>query len=139
MKQLTYVYDHKFAWNRSYFALASTYEPSLNHINFVGAWQIDQTYQWKPKEQGFMTDIEDKSKGVVNLLKQSFGPDDFMMEVAKSKVMLGIGSPWWSPSPYYALCLGVPFINPVSRREGIVVHLSKSKSIVACEGFELGP
>ena len=86
-----------------------------------------------------MTDIEDKSKGVVNLLKQGFGPDDFMMEVAKSKVMLGIGSPRWSPSPYYALCLGVPFINPVSCRERIVVRLSKSKSIVAWEGFGLGP
>ncbi|GMK57582.1 hypothetical protein CspeluHIS016_0404160 [Cutaneotrichosporon spelunceum] len=33
--------------------------------------------------------------------------------LARSKVLLGIGVPVFLPSPYYALCMGVPFINPV--------------------------
>jgi hypothetical protein len=33
--------------------------------------------------------------------------------LARSKALLGIGHPRLSPSPYYALCMGVPFINPV--------------------------
>ena len=69
-----------------------------------------------------MVDIEDKSKGVVNIREQNLRPEEFMAEVAKSKVMLGMGNPWWSPSPYYALCLGVPFINPVSYYLRLVSH-----------------
>ncbi|KAK8846591.1 hypothetical protein IAR55_005677 [Kwoniella newhampshirensis] len=38
-------------------------------------------------------------------------------EVAKSAVVLGIGSPPLSPSPYDAMCVGVPFINPITRRD----------------------
>ncbi|BEI87253.1 hypothetical protein CcaverHIS002_0705990 [Cutaneotrichosporon cavernicola] len=34
--------------------------------------------------------------------------------LARSKLLLGIGRPIVSPSPYYALCMGVPFIQPVS-------------------------
>jgi hypothetical protein len=33
--------------------------------------------------------------------------------LANSRVALGVGHPRLSPSPYEALCLGVPFINPV--------------------------
>ncbi|KLT45760.1 hypothetical protein CC85DRAFT_310485 [Cutaneotrichosporon oleaginosum] len=33
--------------------------------------------------------------------------------LARSKLLLGIGRPIVSPSPYYALCMGVPFIQPV--------------------------
>lgn len=33
-------------------------------------------------------------------------------EVAKSKVLIGIGRPPQSPSAYDAMCLGTPFINP---------------------------
>ncbi|KLT44090.1 hypothetical protein CC85DRAFT_257531 [Cutaneotrichosporon oleaginosum] len=33
--------------------------------------------------------------------------------LARSKALLGIGHPMLSPSPYYALCMGVPFINPI--------------------------
>jgi len=39
----------------------------------------------------------------------------FMANIAKSKVLVGIGNPINSPTPYEALCLGVPFINPVFR------------------------
>jgi len=52
--------------------------------------------------------IELKSLGFMN-------QDAFLDAVAHSKVMLGIGRPRISPSPWQALCLGVPFINPVKR------------------------
>ncbi|KAH8823016.1 hypothetical protein DL96DRAFT_329836 [Flagelloscypha sp. PMI_526] len=38
---------------------------------------------------------------------------DFYHELGKSKALLGVGNPAASPSPYDALCLGVPFINPI--------------------------
>ncbi|KAF8290534.1 hypothetical protein DL93DRAFT_1086859 [Clavulina sp. PMI_390] len=38
---------------------------------------------------------------------------DFMREIARSVALLGVGRPAISPTPYQALCLGVPFINPI--------------------------
>jgi len=109
MKQLTYVYNEQFAWNQSYFALAS----KELKLDFVGGWQIDQRYGgWDPLLKGEMKDFEDRKNGVVNLGR--LNPIEFMQQVGRSKVMIGVGSPWWSPSPYNALCQGVPFINPVS-------------------------
>ncbi|KAJ7117568.1 hypothetical protein C8R44DRAFT_626624, partial [Mycena epipterygia] len=37
----------------------------------------------------------------------------FMSRLAQSKVLIGIGNPIASPTPWDALCLGVPFINPL--------------------------
>ncbi|KAJ7289202.1 hypothetical protein C8J57DRAFT_1114794 [Mycena rebaudengoi] len=37
----------------------------------------------------------------------------FMSKIANSKVLIGNGLPLASPTPYDALCLGVPFINPL--------------------------
>lgn len=49
-------------------------------------------------------------KGIENL---GFMPmADWYQEVAKSKMLVGLGSPPQSPSAYDALCLGVPFLNP---------------------------
>lgn len=39
--------------------------------------------------------------------------EEWLETLARSKVLLGIGSPKLSPSPFDALCVGVPFINPV--------------------------
>ncbi|KAF8966123.1 hypothetical protein BDZ97DRAFT_1917812 [Flammula alnicola] len=110
MKQLTYVYNDNFAWNRSYFALASE---ELG-MNFVGGWQVDQHYGgWNPDLKGLMTDIEDRDHGVINFGR--LDQTEFTRQVRMSRVMIGVGSPWWSPSPYNALCQGVPFINPILR------------------------
>lgn len=49
--------------------------------------------------------------GVTNLGR--LNQREFYDQVAHSRVLVGIGSPFLSPSPYDALCLGVPFINPV--------------------------
>ncbi|KIO19857.1 hypothetical protein M407DRAFT_143379 [Tulasnella calospora MUT 4182] len=35
--------------------------------------------------------------------------------IANSRVMIGLGNPFLSPTPYEALCLGIPFINPFRR------------------------
>ncbi|KAF7298570.1 hypothetical protein MIND_00803700 [Mycena indigotica] len=37
----------------------------------------------------------------------------FYEALAHSKVLIGVGHPAISPTPYDALCLGVPFINPI--------------------------
>ncbi|KAJ7108847.1 hypothetical protein C8R43DRAFT_1162167 [Mycena crocata] len=39
----------------------------------------------------------------------------FMRRLAQSKVLIGIGNPIVSPTPWDALCLGVPWINPLDR------------------------
>ncbi|KAF7360324.1 hypothetical protein MVEN_00761900 [Mycena venus] len=38
---------------------------------------------------------------------------EFYDELAQSLVLVGIGFPFTSPSPYDALCFGVPFVNPI--------------------------
>ncbi|KAG8909506.1 hypothetical protein FRC01_006897 [Tulasnella sp. 417] len=40
---------------------------------------------------------------------------EFQKVVAESRVLIGLGHPMLSPTPYEALCLGIPFINPVRR------------------------
>ncbi|KZP33614.1 glycosyltransferase family 18 protein [Athelia psychrophila] len=37
----------------------------------------------------------------------------FIQAVSESLVLVGVGKPETSPTPYEALCLGVPFINPI--------------------------
>ncbi|KAJ8480912.1 hypothetical protein ONZ45_g15485 [Pleurotus djamor] len=37
----------------------------------------------------------------------------FYHQLELSRVLIGIGSPYLSPSPYDALCMGVPFVNPI--------------------------
>jgi hypothetical protein len=39
--------------------------------------------------------------------------DEFLDMVSKSSVFVGVGRPAISPSPFDALCVGVPFVNPV--------------------------
>jgi hypothetical protein len=49
--------------------------------------------------------------GVNNIGFQSI--PDFLYELGHSKALVGVGRPWISPTPYDALCMGVPFINPI--------------------------
>jgi len=37
----------------------------------------------------------------------------FLDTLSRSRVLVGVGSPLISPTPYDALCLGTPFINPI--------------------------
>lgn len=108
MKQIIYVYHHRFAWNRAYFPLV---HENLG-IDFVGGWQLDRDYLgWGSSIEEEILDIEDHEKGVYNLGMLSI--EDFYDQVRNSKMMIGMVNPLWSPSPIDALCLGVPFLNPV--------------------------
>lgn len=76
-------------------------------FEFVGGFIDDRSPEEKDK-QGPMTVPE----GVRNLGKLS--PSEWDREIGTSRAMVGIGWPPSSPSPYYSLARGVPFINPVS-------------------------
>ncbi|KAJ7598798.1 hypothetical protein C8J56DRAFT_1157886 [Mycena floridula] len=54
---------------------------------------------------------KDIPPGLVNL--GSLNQKQFYKELGNSRVLIGIGKPPLSPSPYDALCMGVPFINPI--------------------------
>ncbi|KAL1408265.1 hypothetical protein Q8F55_005071 [Vanrija albida] len=56
---------------------------------------------------------ETLTPGIYTLGRQT--QSNFTRFVAESKVMIGVGKPVLSPSPYDALCMGVPFINPIVR------------------------
>jgi hypothetical protein len=51
-------------------------------------------------------------KGLENV--GQLGPEEFAEKLAGSKMLIGLGNPILSPTPWEALCLGVPFIDPVS-------------------------
>ena len=109
MKQLIYVYHSRFPWNRTYFPLV---HETLG-VDFVGGWLKEKDYLgWGKDIHEEMFDIEDHANGVFNLGMQT--PEDFFDQVRNSRVMIGMTNPHWSPSPIDALCLGVPFLNPVS-------------------------
>jgi len=42
-------------------------------------------------------------------------PEEFTAMVANSRMLVGVGSPYTSPTPYDALCLGVPFLNAIKQ------------------------
>ncbi|KAJ7644247.1 hypothetical protein FB45DRAFT_897337 [Roridomyces roridus] len=52
-----------------------------------------------------------KPANLVDLTASS--PQDVLLQVAKSKLLLGLGGPRELPLVYEALCLGIPFLNPV--------------------------
>lgn len=108
MKQLAYVHFDN-AWHADFYSRAAD---ELG-IRFVGGYGNDADFKpggQDPPAAGWK-EIEEPGK-IDNL--HPLSRENFLKEVGKSKLMLGIGLPTWSPSPYDALCLGVPFLNPVS-------------------------
>nr|GAT52943.1 predicted protein [Mycena chlorophos] len=56
------------------------------------------------------------SKTITNLVKPGetvLNQDEFYEQLSHSKVLVGLGDPIISPTPYDALCFGVPFINVI--------------------------
>lgn len=107
MKQLAYVH-FATSWEPDFYARAAT---ELG-IKFVAGYGNDKDFKpggQDPPAEGWK-DIEEPGK-VQNLHRLS--RENFLKELGKSKLLLGVGMPNWSPSPYDALCLGVPFLNPV--------------------------
>ncbi|KAI0312911.1 hypothetical protein OF83DRAFT_1176177 [Amylostereum chailletii] len=86
------------AWPREFFAQAAR----ENGVQFVlGADEGEE----KGKVEKWMPE------GTVNfgLLDQG----RFVGELSRSALLIGVGRPSTSPTPYEALCLGVPFLNPI--------------------------
>lgn len=54
-------------------------------------------------------------EGILDIGSQT--RSNFMMEISKSRALVGIGHPRESSSPLEALCVGVPFINPLMNHE----------------------
>lgn len=77
-------------------------------LEFVGSFIDDSSDESKQKWGPF--DVPDFINNHGQLDSKGWGD-----LVATSRLMLGIGWPPTSPSPYHAFARGVPFLNPVSR------------------------
>ncbi|KAJ7763258.1 hypothetical protein B0H14DRAFT_3510672 [Mycena olivaceomarginata] len=76
--------------------------------------------------------------GVANL--GGMGPARFYEAVASSWVLMGMGAPSTSPTPYDALCLGVPFINPILTVRDPAHPADRTKWVAQHEALKhLGP
>ncbi|KAJ9093528.1 hypothetical protein QFC21_006362 [Naganishia friedmannii] len=64
----------------------------------------------KPLFPGVEGEPQSTPEGVLN--RGPVGRDEFTEEVGKARMMIGIGMPAISPSPYLALCQGVPALIP---------------------------
>lgn len=64
------------------------------------------------RERGDDGSVDELPEGVVSLGRMA--QDAYTRVLARSKMLVGLGDPVLSPSPYWALCMGVPFINLVS-------------------------
>ncbi|WVQ74576.1 hypothetical protein IAR50_004177 [Cryptococcus sp. DSM 104548] len=106
-KRLDYFSDNTFAWAD---VLNST-------INAMPPATDNETGQIMPFDlvatSGRAGDIPET---LLNGKIRNLGPksqDEWNQVLGSSKFLLGIGNPVLSPSPYDALCFGVPFINPI--------------------------
>jgi len=95
-KQLDFVLDpRQRAWPPHFYQAAS----HMTGIQFVlGAGNSDA--------------YPDPPPGVTNYGQMA--QPVFLNNLSRSRVLVGVGSPITSPTPYDSLCLGVPFINPIS-------------------------
>ncbi|KAL0952653.1 hypothetical protein HGRIS_006896 [Hohenbuehelia grisea] len=91
-KQISYFYGKNYAWPNI------SWEPPFD-LKLYAGMRNDTNY---PSEV---------PKGITNL--GLLPKHEFYEKVGQSRVFIGVGSPQLSPSPYDALCMGVPFINPV--------------------------
>ncbi|KAE9391035.1 hypothetical protein BT96DRAFT_832632 [Gymnopus androsaceus JB14] len=63
---------------------------------------------------GMINDTEHESSVTASIVNLGLmNQVEFYRELGQSRALIGIGSPWLSPTPYDALCMGVPFINPI--------------------------
>lgn len=95
-KELAYFYGDQFAWKNISFA-----DPPMNVPPSIVAGLTDDM-----KHTALSV-----PEGVTNLGK--LNQTSFYRNLGHSRVLIGIGRPFLSPSPYDALCMGVPFINPI--------------------------
>ncbi|WRT66441.1 uncharacterized protein IL334_003398 [Kwoniella shivajii] len=106
-KQAAYFHvgPHLYAFNDTYYT-STLKEEGLDGLSFRAAYEITDNYMKNDVIEPIVEVI-----GVTNL--GIIGPDRFRNEVASSRIMIGIGNPPLSPSPYLSLCLATPFLNPI--------------------------
>ncbi|KAL1406709.1 hypothetical protein Q8F55_008415 [Vanrija albida] len=97
------VYDIGF-YDRAFEELA----PEFPGLEFVGGWQEDRSEEDQAKHP---LPKHVKNLGVLNAAR-------FEEEFAQSRIMLGMGNPTLSPSPYRALAKAVAFGHPHKVKEG---------------------
>ncbi|RSH82210.1 hypothetical protein EHS25_006143 [Saitozyma podzolica] len=100
---------NELAWNDTFWQSASD-DPRLQGISFRGTFDIDQAHG---ESTGWMApgSIVSNITGVHNTGR--IGPKGFHALVAESKIVIGLGNPVMSPSPYVALSMGTPYLNPI--------------------------
>ncbi|KAL0952575.1 hypothetical protein HGRIS_006831 [Hohenbuehelia grisea] len=94
-KRLSYFYNGDFAWPN--ISLVPPPELDISLVGGIG----DDTDHHSPIPEGI------NNLGVLP-------KHQFYEELGRSRALVGIGLPFLSPSPYDALCMGVPFINPIA-------------------------
>ncbi|KAI0037152.1 hypothetical protein K488DRAFT_75486 [Vararia minispora EC-137] len=103
-KRLQYLFESDNAWPPDFYEAAA----KELEIDFVLGAANEKVFGKDGRE------IRPRNilpKGVKNLGKLEL--PEFLDELSKSQVLVGVGLPFTSPTPYEALCLGVPFINPI--------------------------
>ena len=109
-KQLSYFYRNAYAWPGLDYAAVPPSITSLKDFQFKGSFVNDTKWE---AEKSTDVEIRELPHGVINLSHKNLEQKDFIDALGHSKVLIGIGKPSLSPSPYDALCMGVPFLNPV--------------------------
>ncbi|KAJ7666149.1 hypothetical protein DFH06DRAFT_984681 [Mycena polygramma] len=93
-KEMSYFSAELRAWDPDLFEAAH----EAANIEFVSGVRGAATADFPPRltNLGYMT------------------PSAFYDQLAQSLVLVGVAFPFTSPTPYDALCFGVPFINPIT-------------------------
>lgn len=109
-KQAHYFHNgHQHVYNFTFFERAAEeLGAEFPGFEFVGGFEDNRSDEEKAK-WGLVPSII-KNFGIMNATH-------FDEEYGKSRLLLGIGAPPLSPSPYRALARGVPFANPHTLRE----------------------
>ncbi|KAJ7797288.1 hypothetical protein B0H14DRAFT_3093176 [Mycena olivaceomarginata] len=103
-KFLKYFAPEERAWPPDFFDAAA----NATGISFVMA-AVDPPEDPKLKPGDLAASIENIGRRDGELFTQ----DRFYQILSHSVALVGVGNPLISPTPYDALCLGIPFVNPV--------------------------
>ncbi|KAF7367004.1 hypothetical protein MSAN_00959300 [Mycena sanguinolenta] len=93
-KEVKNFQGNEYTWATDFFAAASA-AAGVQFIAGVKQTPLPEFFPDSVTNVGFMPQAE------------------FYETIARSRVVVGIGRPTTSPTAYDALCLGVPFINPI--------------------------
>ncbi|KAL1411949.1 hypothetical protein Q8F55_002942 [Vanrija albida] len=106
-KHQTFFYPRAHqAWGLDYYKRAlDEIRKTIPKFEMVGSF-FDERNEEDQKKEGPLPIPE----GIRNLPK--LGPKEFDHELRQARLLLGIGHPTASPSPYRALARGVPFLSP---------------------------